>query len=190
MARGWAGLSEEFVGGRALSGVCPRPGAGLGSVRSLFPARSRAQPCRASGAASSLWPLCISHKQHLQAPGARWGSAPAWGSPPVPGAGCSSQSRGCHWPPLAPNPPPGARQARTCCSSCWRMRLLFPVSCSIISVAFSDSLSALRGWWTEFLTRRRKYPWTDASSLAALCPSLAAWACIGRDLASTQEIAV
>lgn len=89
MARGWAGLSEEFVGGRALSGVCPQPGAGLGSVRNLFPARSRAQPCRASGAASSLWPLCISHKQRLQAPGAR-GAVPRPGAaPPCPvqGAG-------------------------------------------------------------------------------------------------------
>lgn len=101
---------------------------------------------------------------------------------PWSSSGLSVRSSGLDFGPfLAPNPP-GVHQEGTFCSSCWRMWLSFPVFCSTISVAFSDSLSALHGLWTEFLTRRRKCPWTDAGSLAPRVHR--------RDLASTQEIAV
>lgn len=113
-----------------------------------------------SGLGCCFLTLAPVHLLQTQSPsrGTAVGSAPIWGVPADPP---------CPVPRATPHPKP----AWTSCSSCWRMWLLFPVFCSIISVAFSDSLSALRGLWTEFLTRKRKCPWTDAGSFAPLCPS-------------------
>lgn len=148
-----------------------------GSVRNLFPARGRAGAGAALASEVScvgsrlLLPhsgSCASPTNTVSKPRHRGGQCPDLGrscSPSVPSAGVQQQEEGVPRAILHP------KSAWTSCSSCWRMWLLFPVFCSTISVAFSDSLSALRGLWTEFLTRKRKCPWTDAGSFALLCPS-------------------